>query len=142
VEVDAAVAEPSSYPTSSYYETARQQARQNHTLFEDAEPVPPAVLFEEPAAYAPIAPEPQQAHKHESVAHAAEPSPQLVPVPASVFDDDFFRKPHAPISADSIQADKSPAAWPEARVPSFAGYAGETEATDELDIPAFLRHRH
>jgi cell division protein FtsZ len=135
----AAVAEPSSYPTSSYYETARQQARQNHTLFEEAEPAPPAVHFEEPAAYAPIAPAPE----YEPAVHAAEPSPQLVPVPASVFDDDFFRKPHAhEVSSDSIEAEKAPAAWPEARVPSFAGYAGETEATDELDIPAFLRHRH
>jgi cell division protein FtsZ len=139
VHEDAAVAEPSSYPTSSYYETARQQARQNHTLFEEVEPSPPAVHFEEPAAYAPIAPAPE----HEPAAHTAEPSPQLVPVPASVFDDDFFRKPHAmDLTPESIEADKAHAPWPEARVPSFAGYAGESEATDELDIPAFLRHRH
>ena len=140
-EVEAAVAEPASYPTSSYYETARQQARQNHTLFEEAEPARPAVHYEEPAAYAPIAPEP--VHEHEPTAHAAEPVPQLVPVPASVFDDDFFRKPHAlVVTPESIEADKAHAPWPEARVPSFAGYAGESEATDELDIPAFLRHRH
>ena len=82
-------------------------------------------------------------HEHEPTAHAAEPVPQLVPVPASVFDDDFFRKPHAPVlTPESIEADKAHAPWPEARVPSFAGYAGESEATDELDIPAFLRHRH
>lgn len=38
---------------------------------------------------------------------------------------------------------KAEAEWPEAKIPTFAGYAGETSAeSDELDIPAFLRRSH
>ncbi len=86
---------------------------------------------------------------------------ELVPVPASVFDDDFFQKgneelrssqrgwadrpvlsPGSGIAAEAPHAQT----WPEVRVPSFAGYAGEgssgiTEGS-ELDIPAFLRRNH
>ena len=70
------------------------------------------------------------------------PPAELVPVKASVFDDDFFRQPRAhEVAANGIEEERGHAAWPEARVPSFAGYAGEAEATDELEIPAFLRHR-
>jgi cell division protein FtsZ len=121
-----------SEPVSSYYEAARQQARseaysetRGRVLFDEAEPASAAVQFEAPAAYAPVAPEPPA---------------ELVPVKASVFDDDFFRQPSA-IDGRSVQENGGHAAWPEARVPSFAGYAGEAEATDELEIPAFLRHR-
>jgi cell division protein FtsZ len=124
--------EAESQPTSSYYEAARQQARseaynesRGHALFDDAEPDSAAVQFEAPAAYAPIAPEPPA---------------ELVPVKASVFDDDFFRQPRAQ-EANGIEDERGHGAWPEARVPSFAGYAGEAEVTDELEIPAFLRHR-
>jgi len=78
-----------------------------------------------PGAYIPEAP--------------TEPRPELVPVPASVFDDDFFRKPNEELRA----ANAKDAAWPEARVPTFAGYAADAPAeTDELDIPAFLRRNH
>jgi cell division protein FtsZ len=70
----------------------------------------------------------------------AEPMPELVPVPASVFDDDFFRKPNEELRAAASDAS---AAWPEARVPTFAGYAADAAPeTDELDIPAFLRRNH
>ena len=131
---DEAVEAVASQPTSSYYETARQQARSEANsetrglaLFDEAESEAPAVQFEAPAAYAPIAPEPPA---------------ELVPVKASVFDDDFFRQPRAhEVAANGIEEERGHAAWPEARVPSFAGYAGEAEATDELEIPAFLRHR-
>jgi len=79
-----------------------------------------------PGAYIPEAP--------------TEPRPELVPVPASVFDDDFFRKPNEELRATNAAKD---AAWPEARVPTFAGYAADAPAeTDELDIPAFLRRNH
>ena len=79
-----------------------------------------------PGAYIPEAP--------------TEPRPELVPVPASVFDDDFFRKPNEELRAANAAKD---AAWPEARVPTFAGYAADAPAeTDELDIPAFLRRNH
>ena len=63
---------------------------------------------------------------------------ELLPVPASVFDDDFFRKPNEELRATGLQS-----AWPEPKVSAFAGHATEsTPATDELDIPAFLRRSH
>ena len=93
---------------------------------------------------------------------ADEPKPELVPVPASVFDDEFFQKGNDELRANAQQtwpssAPASPVGgmaaepvsasqWPEARVPSFAGYVGETTAgasdNNELDIPAFLRRNH
>jgi cell division protein FtsZ len=91
---------------------------------------------------------------------SAEPKPELVAVPASVFDDDFFRKPNEELRSNAPEvrgwakdhsrelepvaaaAQKSETHWPEAKVPSFAGYAGggsSSSEEDELDIPAFLR---
>ena len=86
---------------------------------------------------------------------------QLVPVPASVFDDEFFTKGNEELRAERTWAQEAAAAkpaeratepppththWPEARVPSFGGLSGEPAATtpesDELDIPAFLRRSH
>jgi cell division protein FtsZ len=135
----AAEAAPQSAPTSSYYEEARQQARRSHSLFDEPEAAPaPAVQVDGAAAYAPIVP----AAVPEPV--VAAPPAELVPVPASVFDDDFFRETHTP-APPATEGDEGPshAPWPEAKVPSFAGYAGDTaEAGDELEIPAFLRRRH
>jgi hypothetical protein len=72
---------------------------------------------------------------------AKETSPELIPVRASVFDDDFFRRPKDESAAKGAE-DAASKAWPDARVPSFAGYAGESSAdNDELDIPAFLRRK-
>jgi hypothetical protein len=54
-----------------------------------------------------------------------------------VFDDEFFKRPNSAGDAD--------APWPQAKVPSFAGYAGESGGAnaaaenDDLDVPAFLR---
>jgi cell division protein FtsZ len=185
----AATVPPVNAPVSSpYYERAREAARQpeaSASLF--AEPRPPAAVVTAPLA-----------------------EPELAPVKASVFDDDFFRdtrtvappppvppvvvpvveaasiqpkeevpaRPYglrpldgyetsgdyglrpleerAPVEnyglrpLDEVMASRrvdaetpssSSTPWPEARVPSFAGYAGEAAAaeTDELDIPAFLR---
>jgi cell division protein FtsZ len=171
-----------SYPVSSYYEQARQQAwQQTPPRIEFAsmppqrpsEPVqrtqeaPPAVAqrlepmhppvhgpvvvehipeYVEPStevsrpaveAYGPIYP-----HEHGEAARQAAPvrEQELVPVRASVFDDDFFRRPREDGSVRSADDAK----WPDARVPSFAGYAGESTSTtdgDELDIPAFLRRK-
>jgi hypothetical protein len=86
-----------------------------------------------------------------------------------VFDDDFFREPREvkehvrpvitspePISVHVPEPEPMPmfqepavepatedTQWPQARVPSFAGYAGDsTTEVDELDIPAFLRRKH
>jgi cell division protein FtsZ len=62
---------------------------------------------------------------------------ELVPVPASVFDDDFFKKPNDELRATAQESD---AQWPEVKVPSFAGYAAEeTNKGEDLDIPAFMR---
>jgi cell division protein FtsZ len=72
---------------------------------------------------------------------AKETSPELIPVRASVFDDDFFRRPKDDLAAKGAE-DAASKQWPDARVPSFAGYAGESSAeNDELDIPAFLRRK-
>jgi cell division protein FtsZ len=111
--------------------------------------------------------EPEPTHGAYVPAASAEPKPELIPVPASVFDDDFFRKSNEELrpapeprswetsretrEAEDLRDEDSVAAqpqkktethWPEARVPSFAGYAGggsSSSEEDELDIPAFLR---
>jgi hypothetical protein len=58
-----------------------------------------------------------------------------------VFDDDFFRRPKDELAARAVD-DAASKPWSDARVPSFAGYAGEgTAENDELDIPAFLRRK-
>ena len=78
--------------------------------------------------------------------------PELVPVAASVFDDEFFRTPRVrlrpatmPDLAAPDPADPSLAEPGTREVRLFAGAsaspAGPSE-TDELDIPAFLRHGH
>ncbi len=70
-----------------------------------------------------------------------ESSPELLPVRASVFDDDFFRRPRAEDASRGVD-DAGSKPWPEARVPSFSGYAAEgSTENDELDIPAFLRRK-
>ncbi len=66
--------------------------------------------------------------------------PELVPVPASVFDDDFFISPRQAEAAAQAQAE--PSLRTDVRVPTFAGHAPAAESQedhDELDIPAFLR---
>jgi hypothetical protein len=109
----------------------------------------------------------------EVVNHLPEDVPEPMPMRASVFDDDFFREPKEPLRVPVVAAaptpvvahvpepepvpepvhvsepvaagEPEPTLWPEARIPSFAGYAGDaeyTEETDELDIPAFLRKKH
>jgi cell division protein FtsZ len=66
--------------------------------------------------------------------------PELVPVPASVFDDDFFISPRQAAEA-AAQATPEPSLRTDVRVPTFAGHAPaeQQEDHDELDIPAFLR---
>jgi cell division protein FtsZ len=143
------VAEPvkESEPVSSYYEAARRQAWD--------EPAPRIVEehYEEPQAVEPHVEEPTVEAVHVAPATAFQPvvvehipeaveehEPELVPVPASVFDDDFFRKP-VPVPEPAAHEAAEEAHWPAAKVPSFAGYAADSPAaeTDELDIPAFLR---
>ena len=76
-----------------------------------------------------------------AVAGDAAREPELVPVSASVFDDDFFRSSRAAREAEmNAAAMQAPAGVAEVRL--YAG-ASATHAehtdTDELDIPAFLR---
>lgn len=106
----------------------------------------------------PVAGRPGGAQDAGDAATETELRQELVPVPASVFDDDFFAKSNEELRSTAERAAAAgegsrpgerggdAAAWPEARVPSFAGYAGDAAPppaeTDELDIPAFLRRNH
>ncbi|MGI4981215.1 MAG: hypothetical protein ACRYHB_12580, partial [Janthinobacterium lividum] len=62
----------------------------------------------------------------------------LVPVPASAFDDDFFRRDRR---ASAVVLADEPVLRTDVRVPTFAGLApaGPEEDHGDLDIPAFLR---
>jgi cell division protein FtsZ len=93
------------------------------------------------------------------------PNASLVPVPASVFDDDFFRTSSSraavkhqpdellrvetgveggtyPSAPENVQS-TTPVSEPGVRV-SFAGAGAQADSqeSDELDIPAFLRRSH
>jgi cell division protein FtsZ len=146
------------YPVSSYYETARQQAWQapsprieyaphldeelesseaSHAQVDESMAVAPveAAAVPVPVVVEHIAPV-REAGEQE----VSESVPELKPVKASVFDDDFFRKPEQDEAKAAEEVGSK--AWPDARIPSFAGYAGESTAeNDELDIPAFLRRK-
>ncbi|MEG9433114.1 cell division protein FtsZ [Terriglobus sp. ADX1] len=77
---------------------------------------------------------------------ATQPEPsELVPVPASVFDDDFFLRPRRAdgtyiVEETTIRVEETTLRT-DVRVPSFGGLAPTEpqEEHDELDIPAFLR---
>ena len=90
-----------------------------------------------------VADAPALAFAVETPAVTAAATEELVPVPASVFDDDFFRRhrrsetsaeEHARLAGD-------PLLRTDVRVPTFAGLAPAEPHNDhdELDIPAFLR---
>jgi cell division protein FtsZ len=90
-----------------------------------------------------VADAPAPAFAVEAPVVAATVTEELVPVPASVFDDDFFRRhrrsetsaeEHARLAGD-------PLLRTDVRVPTFAGLAPAEPHSDhdELDIPAFLR---
>ncbi len=93
------------------------------------------------------------------------PAPELVPVPASVFDDDFFRtsstrvvpriseeptrvetgvRENAYFSTPEDVQQESPAAEASLRAPYSGAATPQPDPTepDELDIPAFLRRGH
>jgi len=72
-------------------------------------------------------------------AASAGSEPELLPVPASVFDDDFFRAGSEP----AVTARREPeVSATEPRVFAGTAVSGETADSDELDIPAFLRRGH
>jgi cell division protein FtsZ len=164
--------------TSPYYEAARAQAHTQPAYTQPAptQPAPtqPArteaalhsaphnpdaggenLVFRESEAYDEREAAPERGHASSGVyipIAIAGPRPELVPVPASVFDDDFFRKPNEELRDTrdgwnegthtfSGRGSVQESGWPEAKVPTFAGYAAEERNPDddELDIPAFLR---
>jgi cell division protein FtsZ len=133
-------------------------------------PIQPRVVTPKPTPRFASEPEPETtnapvAETKEKVASPAAP-PELIPVKASVFDDDFFQ---AASTSGEIAPEESslpgrlkepthvsvplrvqlegvpnateelPVAEPPARAPSFGGAAAEIAEPDELDIPAFLR---
>jgi hypothetical protein len=135
------------FQTSSYYEAARQQAWQQPEI--QPKPEPAHQEPEAPSSYAqafyPSAPPsyaPAPAASVKPIPVVVEHIPPPAPEPeaahdsaapnSSVFDDEFFTQPKPEVTENQ---------WPEARIPSFAGYAPESETgdSDELDIPAFLR---
>jgi cell division protein FtsZ len=154
-----AMVEEPGFPVSSYYEQARQQAWEEPAAgtelaaaAEEEHPEPAAVVFE-PAGFEPVAVHeavPQAGDAPVVVEHIPEfepepvaepaPEPELRPVAASVFDDEFFRRPKPePVAPPAPEENH----WPAAKVPSFAGYAADAPSeSDELDIPAFLRRNH
>ena len=115
-----------------------------------------------PAAVEPLELVPESAEISQT-SKTTGPNPELVPVPASVFDDDFFRTTpsrtpvkHQPdellrvetgveggtyLSAPENVQSTSPVSEPGVRV-SFAGAQADSAESDELDIPAFLRRSH
>jgi cell division protein FtsZ len=154
--VEAPVQRPT-YPVSSYYETARRQAWHELPRVEPT-PHPGEDIAASGPSHIEVVEEPKAAVSSETasvpvpvvvehIPQAAEHAPaeyaaEQVPGKASVFDDEFFRKPKDELAEAKIAEDAAHKSWPDARIPSFAGYAGEPAGeSDELDIPAFLRRK-
>jgi cell division protein FtsZ len=119
------------------------------------------VVPEPVAAAAPVVEAKEAAPVVETKTVEIKASPELVPVAASVFDDDFFksrsareeaiepalperfREPtHVVVAAHAHQEDSRSAVDPSGRAPVFGGpvaVAADHAEPDELDIPAFLR---
>ncbi|SEG01538.1 cell division protein FtsZ [Bryocella elongata] len=129
---------PMQEPAPGYFEPRGTPRQAAPTLnFEDPQPPRPRSLE---AHQPPSAPRIAAPGSYVPSASAV-PQPELVPVPASVFDDDFFRKPNEELRDNPEKVTPPESAWPEARIPSFAGYAPDSgdHNDDELEIPAFLR---
>ena len=76
------------------------------------------------------------------VVQAAQQIPaQTPPVPASIFDDDFFLRGRRRADSDTHDTAREPQLRTDVRVPTFGGLAPSNDIAedDELDIPAFLR---
>ena len=68
--------------------------------------------------------------------------PELVPVPASVFDDDFFRSEPGVEAQMPVRREPDMPVVTEQRVYAGAAVSADSPDNDELDIPAFLRKGH
>ncbi len=99
-------------------------------------PDQPPVVSGAQAAQADTHPEPTRAVSE--AARTQSSDVKLTPVPASAFDDDFFRRERRTV----IDELDEPVLRTDVRVPTFAGFAPtamEEEQHSDLDIPAFLR---
>jgi cell division protein FtsZ len=68
--------------------------------------------------------------------------PELLPVPASVFDDDFFRSEPGIDAPTPVRREPEMPVITEQRVFAGAAVSSDPHDSDELDIPAFLRKGH
>jgi cell division protein FtsZ len=122
-----------------------------------AAPVPAKPVSAAPVSAAPVS---AAIDRHETSESA---EPELRPVPASVFDDDFFRTVpqraaplHLPEERERVEAGVRDTAYFEAAEDvqltdsvvdpmvraAFGGPVADSAEPDELDIPAFLRRGH
>ena len=153
-------------PIQAEATTVPSQAFPSAPMFASASPEPVFPAQQPPAQQAPApafstsqslfrADPPAFSVESPAQGFAAEPQPatqeKLVPVPASVFDDDFFRRQRrsgessetrraADVPAEEQRLNE-PILRTDVRVPTFAGHAPVEQPNehDELDIPAFLR---
>jgi cell division protein FtsZ len=130
---------------------------------DDADWIDEAEANVEAMAEAEFQAEAQQSSEMEDAGEGQDAEPELVPVSASVFDDDFFRTPYVggraqggdevttvSVPSAGISGGSMPMGTPEPaeagqEVRLFAGVSAshaEHPETDELDIPAFLRRSH
>ncbi len=145
----AAPAFPSAPPVAVF---APEPATAAPTVFAAAPQPQPAPVFAQPAPAFQSAPprvfeaeQPLQAFTTEVAPSPAVTSApeELVPVPASVFDDDFFKRHrrNTETPAEEPRFGGEPVLRTDVRVPTFGGLAPTEPQNehDELDIPAFLR---
>jgi hypothetical protein len=77
-----------------------------------------------------------------TVASTTVSEPELLPVPASVFDDAFFRSEPIVEAPMPLRREPEMPVITEQRVFAGAAVSSDAQDTDELDIPAFLRKGH
>jgi cell division protein FtsZ len=152
-------------PTHVFTETVSVEPAATEPVV--SEPVVSEPVVPEPATSQPIFPEqpdrvfPFARHDDWTLTPVETAPPELVPVPRSVFDDDFFRsgrisQPQPESRLPSARGFDSPdprltpepepqqhfaTTEPALRMPTFSTHVEHQEA-DELDIPAFLRRSH
>jgi cell division protein FtsZ len=125
------------------------------TGFRQDQPKRREKMLADTPAEIPVKPREERPKFASEAAAARSESPELVPVPASVFDDEFFRSSRVVESvAEEVRVVETPVevapepvvtgGYPygsDAQPSSYVGQASlaPAEESDELDIPAFLR---